>query len=207
MKGLLLKDFYMMKKYCKAYVVIASAFLIASVVEKGNAFFMLYPIILSSMIPVTLISYDEKQKWNVYGQIFPYSRRQMVSVKYIIALIVVAAFCILAAAVQLSQWIFHAYPLQDFLAVMSVMLVIGLVAPAIMMPIVFKYGVEKGRVIYYAVIIILCAAYGAIAISGPDMVIGVLSAGWFPYALVAAGILIFAVSWRLSIAFYEKREI
>lgn len=207
MKGLLLKDFYMMKKYCKSHAVITLSFLIVSVLEKGNAFFMLYPVLLSCMIPITLISYDERQKWNVYGQIFPYSRRQMVSVKYIMTLIVVTAVCVLAAAVQLCQWIFHAYPQKGVLSIILLMLAVGLLAPAVMMPIVFKYGTEKGRVIYYAVIIILCAAYGAIAISGPGVFIGALSAGQFSYVLVAAGIVVFAVSWGLSIVFYEKREI
>lgn len=207
MKGLLLKDFYMMKKYCKSHAVITLSFLIVSVLEKGNAFFMLYPVLLSCMIPITLISYDERQKWNVYGQTFPYSRRQMVSVKYIMTLVIVAAVCVLSAAVQLSQWAFHGYVQQDFLNTILVMLVSGLVAPAVMMPIVFKYGTEKGRIIYYTVIIIFCAAYGVIAISGPKVVIGGLSAGWIPYVMVAAGAVLFAVSWELSMVFYEKREI
>ena len=39
MKGLLLKDWYMMKKYCKSYIIIAAAFTALSLASKGNMFF------------------------------------------------------------------------------------------------------------------------------------------------------------------------
>lgn len=59
MKGLLLKDFYMAMKYCRAYVVIAVVFSLFSI--WGNTSFLIaYPILLASVIPVNLISYDEK---------------------------------------------------------------------------------------------------------------------------------------------------
>lgn len=59
MKGLLLKDFYMAMKYCRAYVVIAVVFSLLSI--WGNTSFLLaYPVLLASVIPVNLISHDEK---------------------------------------------------------------------------------------------------------------------------------------------------
>ena len=57
MKGLLLKDFYMAMKYCRTYVVIAVVFSLFSI--WGNTSFLIaYPILLASVIPVNLISYD-----------------------------------------------------------------------------------------------------------------------------------------------------
>lgn len=46
MKGLLLKDFYMARKYCRAYVVIAVVFSLLAV--WGNTSFLLaYPVLLT----------------------------------------------------------------------------------------------------------------------------------------------------------------
>lgn len=54
MKGLLLKDFYMARKYCRAYVVIAVVFSLLAV--WGNTSFLLaYPVLLASVIPVIII--------------------------------------------------------------------------------------------------------------------------------------------------------
>ncbi len=204
---MLLKDFYMMVKYCKAYLVITVAFLLVSVVEKGNAFFMIYPMILTSMIPVTLLSYDERQKWSVCGQTFPYTRSQMVSVKYIIALASVLIVWVISAAVQLTERLACAQAGGNLWDTLLVMFFIGLATPAIMLPIIFRYGPEKGRILYYAVIVVLCAAYGAIVISGPAALIGVLSSGWPPAAVAAAGVVLFGLSWALSVVFYKRREI
>lgn len=42
MKGLLLKDWYMMKQYCRTYPVIAVAFMALSLVDSDNLFFVFY---------------------------------------------------------------------------------------------------------------------------------------------------------------------
>ena len=67
MKGLLLKDWYMMKQYCRTYPVIAVAFMALSLVDSDNLFFVFYPCLLCGMIPVTLLGYDERSGWVQYG--------------------------------------------------------------------------------------------------------------------------------------------
>ena len=90
MKGLILKDFYMAMKYCRVYLAITIIFAIASIY--GNStFFLFYPVLMAGIIPVNLISYDEKSKWNVYVGAFPYTRREFVSVKYIVCLLYTSA--------------------------------------------------------------------------------------------------------------------
>ena len=41
MKGLLLKDWYMVVKYCKAYLLISLVFIGASIMSDDNFFFIL----------------------------------------------------------------------------------------------------------------------------------------------------------------------
>ena len=60
MKGLLLKDWYMMKKYCRAYLLIAVVFIAVSLGNEDNMFFVFYPCLLCGMIPVNLLGYDER---------------------------------------------------------------------------------------------------------------------------------------------------
>ena len=42
MKGLLLKDWYMMKSYCKAYLAIAAIFIAISFASSENLFFVFW---------------------------------------------------------------------------------------------------------------------------------------------------------------------
>lgn len=207
MKGLLLKDYYMTLKYCRAFFFIVIVFFGVSVLGGDNPFFAIYPIIIVSMIPVTLLSYDEKNKWTLYGETFPYTRGQLVSAKYIVTLIAVCCVWTLSVMAQAMSGIFSDN-LQMGILEAAVMLAIGLVAPAVMLPIMFKFGTEKGRVFYYLMIILLCGGYASIAINGPErFIMNILSVPWFPCFLAAVCILIFALSWRLSIGFYRKREL
>ena len=87
MKGLLLKDWYMMKKYCRMYIFIAAVFIAVSLVNNGNMFFVFYPCLLCGMIPVNLLGYDERSRWMQYSGTMPYTKTQIVSGKYLVGLL------------------------------------------------------------------------------------------------------------------------
>ena len=84
MKGLLRKDLYLMIKYCRLFFILIIVFSFAGA-WNNNLFFALYPITISSIIPVNLLSYDEKSNWSLYACTFPCSRKEIVSSKYITA--------------------------------------------------------------------------------------------------------------------------
>ena len=57
MKGLLLKDWYMIQKYCRSYILITAVIIGISIANGENLFFTFYPCMLCGMIPVTLLGY------------------------------------------------------------------------------------------------------------------------------------------------------
>jgi len=210
MKGLLLKDAYMTAKYCRAFVLIIIVFVGVSFldVDSNQYFFTFYPCILSGMIPITLLGYDERSGWMTYSATFPYSKAQIVSGKYIIGLLsqasVLIVICI-AQAIKMS--ISKNLALADFGLVAAVMLVTSCVTSGISLPFMFKLGVEKGRIAFYFMIGSACAASviaarifdtGAEPVDVPTFV--------FP-VLLLVGIVVYAGSWLLSIRFFDKCEI
>ena len=100
MKGLLLKDWYMIKTYCKLYLVMAVLFLAASFVSSDNLFFVFYPCLLCGMIPVNLLAYDERSHWTQYSCTLPYTRAQLVCAKYLVGLFCQLAVLLGAGIVQ-----------------------------------------------------------------------------------------------------------
>ena len=101
MKGLLLKDFYLMAGYCKSFLLVSAVFIGLFVVEPSNFFFLLMLCIL----PTTLLSYDEREHWNVYSQVFPVTRGQYVSVKYLIGLLCSVLVALVVAALYGLSWL------------------------------------------------------------------------------------------------------
>ena len=149
MKGLLLKDWYMMKKYCKSYIIIAVAFTALSLASKGNMFFVFYPCLLCGMIPVNLLGYDERSRWTEYVGTLPYTKTQIVSAKYLIGLFTqIAMLTVICITQGVKMSIEGNFVLKEFLVLTMLLLIMASVAFSLTLPFVFKYGVEKGRAAY-----------------------------------------------------------
>ena len=208
MKGLLLKDWYMMKMYCKSYYFIAVCFVALSLVSNGNMFFVFYPCLLCGMIPVNLLEYDERSRWMQYSGTMPYTKAQIVSGKYLIGLLAqLTILFVMGVAQAIKMMIADDFVLGEFAVLMLLMLIVSTLISSIPLPFVFKLGVEKGRTAYYVMIGFVCGA-SVLASSlfrgylgtdiKPNLVLAIL-------AVVGIGIYIF--SWYMSIVFYKKREI
>lgn len=208
MKGLLLKDWYMMKKYCRMYIFIAAVFIAVSLVNNGNMFFVFYPCLLCGMIPVNLLGYDERSRWMQYSGTMPYTKTQIVSGKYLVGLLAqLTMLTVTGVAQAVKMMIAGDFILGDFAVLILLMFIVSTLTSSISLPFIFKLGVEKGRTAYYVMIGFVCgASYLASSLfSGqlgieikPNLVLAIL-------AVVGIGIYIF--SWYMSIVFYKKREI
>jgi len=207
-KGLLLKDWYMTKKYCRAYLFIAVAFIAGSLGSNDNLFFVFYPCMLCGMIPVNLLGYDERSGWMQYSGSMPYTKTQIVSAKYIIGLSAQLAMLVATGIAQaLKMIITGGFIPEDFAVLMLLVLIVSTLTSSISLPFIFKLGVEKGRTAYYVMIGFVCGA--SILASGlfrgqlgieikPNLILVILA---------AVGIGVYIFSWYMSIVFYTKREI
>ena len=207
MKGLLLKDFYMMKKYCRAYLLIAVVFIVVSFFTVENLFMTFYPCLLCGMIPVNLLAYDERSHWMEFSGTLPYTKAQIVSGKYLIGLMTQVALLVVTGIAQgIRMALNGTFALQDFAVLMLLMLCVSTVASSITMPFVFKLGVEKGRIAYYVMVGVVCG--GSVVASsifkGHMQSEMHVNAPLTVVALVCIGI--YALSWYLSIVCYQKRE-
>lgn len=85
MSALILKDLYIMKKYCRSVLLMVVIFWGASIfADSGNLFWTFFPVIVGSVTPATLLSYDEKFRWNQYCDTMPISRAAVVAEKYVL---------------------------------------------------------------------------------------------------------------------------
>ena len=208
MKGLILKDLLMAKKYCRSYAIIIIVFLTVAFANKENFFFVSYPCILCGILPVTLLAYDERSHWLQYSCTLPYSRKQIVSVKYLIGIsIQVIVLLVSAAVMAVKMKTSGSFSLSKLLFNVSVVFFISSLTASVNLPLMFKLGVEKGRVWYYIMVGVACA-------------LGVLVSGALSHSVSAAapgpmlsavfllvGVLMYFVSWSLAVRLFEKREL
>lgn len=207
MKGLILKDLYQMVRYYKSYLVLVVVFLFSSA-NTANLFFTFYPVMIAGMIPPSLLAYDERNKWDLYSATLPVTRKQLVSAKYLIGLLVQLMFLLVTAVFQTGIMVARgSFSLSWLWSLVSMMAVLSALSSSITLPFMFKLGAEKGRMAYYVMIGLTCGGIGAVsAVLKPD--VQSMSIGSIPaLALVIAACGVYVLSWRLSIRFYERREL
>lgn len=204
MKALILKDLYQVKAYCRSLLLLVGLFSLGVPFSGGNIFFCIYPVVMMSMIPMTLLAYDERTKWSSYCAALPFRRSQIVSGKYVLSLLLTLPTMLLVLALSALHIADSGSGQWDFLSVLFVsLLVLATLSISLCMPFLFRFGVEKGRLLYIGMICIACAASFVIQNITANLR---LPAPTLPLViLLCAGV--FTLSWRVSIGMYEKMEI
>lgn len=208
MKGLLLKDFYMAKKYCKSYLLLLVCFLALSVMDDDNMFFIFYPCVLCGMLPVNLLSYDEKSKWQLYCGTLPYTKAQIVSSKFLMGLfaqIFVLLVTGIAHAVRMVMT--DSFIADDYIVLLLLLFIISTITCSATLPFIFKFGVEKGRIAYYVLIALVCGAGGIATGLLRSQKMNIIQFDTILPILCLVGVGIYILFWYLSIVFYKKRDI
>lgn len=203
MKGLLIKDAILIKKYCILNFAISVLFFAISVMDSENILFALVSVVLISLIPITINAYDEQFKWNLFEAALPINRKTVVLEKYALLLILVLPVTVIYSLIGL---IFNDFSFEEFLFNWSVMLFTGIITPCVTIPILLKFGYIKSRVISI-VVIILFAAGGAGAASIVDLAeIPTNISGPVPLILILISAVIAFISYLISNAIYAKKE-
>lgn len=205
MKGLLLKDFYTLIKQMKLFL----AFIVIFSVLPGYNM-AAFAIMYASFLPITALAYDERSKWDTLAAMMPYTPRQMVMSKYLLGYITTGAAAVLAFVVQTFVAVIKKEPLsaEGWLSLVMV-LCLAIIMQAVVMPIMFKVGVEKGRMVFFAVVALI--VLGGMAL-GDRLVTALDSASAASLstvclAFVGAAVVINLISIAVSTKIYELRSI
>lgn len=202
MKGLLIKDVYMLRGYCRVFILLMLIMFAALIFTGGSSFFILYTSVLTGTLPVTALSYDDREKWCVYCQTLPVTRAQYVAGKYVLGLGCAACAVLMTAACALN-------PATDrgmLAALLPCVPLLVLTAPSLCLPLFFRLGAEKGRTAYLFIIVVLCAGASIVSGDGASLPAQMAQPGMGAAAIIAAAVL-YGASWLLSTRFYAQREL
>ena len=209
MKGLLLKDWYQTVKYCRTYLIIVLVFMALGVFSQEDlGFTVVYPFLLGGMIPVNMISYDTASHWESMSLTLPYTRGQIVSGKYVLCLCFQGGILVFTALTQTARMCMRGtFGLEALVLTLLPLAAMALIVPSLMLPVIYKLGVEKGRMLYLAFIGLTFAIVGITATNADAAGVGIHLPVYAGAAALGIAAALFAVSWGLSIRFYSKREL
>ena len=212
MKGLLLKDAYQMWYYTRMLILAAVVMMLVGVfgMKEGSNFFMLYSGLLLGMSPISLLAYDQGSRFSVCSAALPVTKEQLVGGKYLIGLCGMALAELLSmAALAAAQLLWGTVSVQITVATLLQVAMLTLLGNIILLPLSYRFGYQKARYVYYLCIGLLASFMGYFVSSGDNALNSLLPAQGSLLVLVvvlAAALALYALSWRLSVAWYGKAE-
>lgn len=146
MLGLIIKDFFITKKYMRTIFAIL-IFYILFCSMYSNASFLTGMVILSfSMIVLTTIAYDDAVKWDKYALTMPLTKTDIVLAKYITTSIFTLGGSIISAILCCAINLIKKMSINnEDLIVILVISSVAFALVSIMLPLVYKFGIEKAR--------------------------------------------------------------
>lgn len=207
MMSLVLKDLLNLQGYLKTIFVFVVFYSMLSFTMDDVSFVAGMLIVLFAMIPIASFTYDKQAKWDVFGQTLPVTRKQMVQSKYVVALLfivigLVLSFIITGTATFIKE---SSVEVVELIATNSLVASVGIILLAIMLPLIYKFGVEKSRIMLLAIssipiiALLLLSKLGFTVPSNID---------WqkVAYTIPVVALILFGISFFISNKIYARKD-
>ncbi len=179
MKSLILKDLYNIGHNAKSMLFMLVVFAVAFIPTSGVTGYIFVCAVVCSMMIVTTFSFDDTCKWTRYAMVTPISKRDLVIGKFI-ALAIFCGFGVLFGLVIgsisgliMRQVIFGLAGMGKLLFIFLEAWGISLAFGSMSIPLVFKFGAERGRVLLLVSFLVPAAIcfgiYHLLIISGIEL--------------------------------------
>lgn len=217
MKGLLIKDFKLLKgqkQFFAAVLIVMTVFLMTST---SLSFVISYITVMMGMLTLTTIGYDEHENGMGYLFTLPVSRKGYVREKYLFGIMTtLPVLAVVSAIAFLVSGIRHIdFSVEEWGgAIMGSMLIVTMML-SLLIPIELKFGAERSRIAMtlvfggaFAVVYIVAKASEFLRIDWKiwiDRLNGLdLPVVWGAFAVICGGAL--AISYLFSLRFLMRRE-
>lgn len=212
MKGLLTKDFRIIKGQRNTMIIVLITALIMSISFDASVL-VIYTTILGAILSIGTLSYDEFDNGFPFLFTLPVTRKTYVREKYLFSIIGCIVSMLAGFVLSIILSLVKGVEL-DILATGAGALAAGIVMISLMIPLRLKYGSEKSRialfVVYAIIALVLFAGNSILGFLGikESVMQTVIQAK--PAVIITffaiLGILIFIVSERISESVMEKKE-
>ncbi|WP_186565211.1 ABC-2 transporter permease [Lawsonibacter celer] len=213
MIGFVYKDFLLQRKQLTYVLVLCVVYSVLSLTGT------LSPSILSGMVmvlgmvlPMSAFSYDDLARWDKFAASTPAGRRGIVAGRYLFTLLLLLLSAALVAVLLLLFRLLGLVeePLAELLLPVPICAAMGLVVNAIILPLLYQFGVEKARLVS---MILFAAIFGGIVGLGflaKSVQLPALSDGGVLLAalvLILVAAALFALSHRVSQGIFARKEL
>ena len=213
MKGLLKNNFltvYSNAKVFSIFMLILGLFVVAVISQPLLIGYVLLSMVGFSVNAITSIKKELISKWVKYKLTLPVKRATIVKSYFISQLIWLLVGILYAGIVISSSWALHGCPYDNSIDVVSIFALgisVSIFTGAFFFPLLYLGGEERSDV--FLVISLLCGigvVLGIISVLNLYLVPGVITILLSAAILLLSSLLMFSLSYPLTVRIYHKKE-
>ena len=209
MKGLILKDLFLIARSAKLMACIVVLYFIIGMLNSDFSFAAGFVgsvlVMVFSMFTMTTVSLDEKARWDCFALSAPVDRRQLVLSKYLLnGVLILLGTLISLVLIGVLGIVKGEMIWEEVFLVLLTMVLVVLVFNSLLLPITFRYGPERSRIILFVLVL---AGMAAIGLLTTRIDLGGIHLGWLYSVGPIAAVLMYVVSYCISCRIYQKKEI
>ena len=170
MNGLLLKEYHTLKRYIMSYGFAFLLFLVLSIYMRSAVYLQSMLTMSLGMLAFTGMTYDKMYGWEKLVLTMPVKRSSVVASKYIASVIMAVIALVISTGIgmMMTQIIPSVEESLEEMAVLGIILFgVIMFVYAIVLPLIYKLGVERARVYMVAVVMIPFFLFLSLAEYGP----------------------------------------
>ena len=216
MTGLMLKDFFILRKALRSYLVVAAIYIALAFTGAWSPEFIGgFLLVMVSVLPMNVFAYDKQAKWDVYNLALPVGRTGTVAARYLVTLMLslgtVAIISILGIVMGAMGRLEEP---ATYLFTCVVCAMMGVVLNAVLLPLLYKFGPERARIVLYGLM-------GAMVGAGWIWLVPLGGIEWLktlgeptpaqiaagPFIAAAAGVVLLALSFLAARHVYGAKDV
>ena len=200
MLGTIIKDLKNIFGQFIYYFVLMVVFMAVSVITKNIYYYTGAIVFFCVAVPLSALAYDEKDNWDKFALASGVTRNQLAVSRYLLGLII---FLPMWAISFILVWAGGMWDMENLSVLLSYGGIALLTLDAVL-PVIFKVGVEKGRLIYIFTILVVVALGALLGFLVKS--IGGASVLYSSVAVLALGIAGFFLSLKIACCIYKKKD-
>ncbi len=210
MIALLQKDLYVLWRQMKIYAVLLAVYALLP-----SPYLNIFGVVYGAIMPYTAMAYDERAKWEQLAAMMPYRDLDIVLSKYALGALFSGTAAVAAGVGQLVVHQFYQTESGEWFTPETAVIAFGmaLTIMAVTLPVLFRFSVEKARVMMFVLIVVIAGGGGALAAIAEDAASGEIAFHLpFPFPFPAAamflliGAVLTAISVPVSVRMYQRRK-
>ena len=200
MLGTIIKDLKNIFGQFIYYFVLMVVFMAVSVITKNIYYYRGAIVFFCVAVPLSALAYDEKDNWDKFALASGVTRNQLAVSRYLLGLVI---FLPMWAISFILVWAGGMWDIENLSVLLSYGGIALLTLDAVL-PVIFKIGVEKGRIIYIFTILIVLALGALLGFLVET--IGGASVLYSSVAVLALGVVGFFLSLKIACNIYKKKD-